>query len=35
VPQNYADIDPAELANFFSEDLLYPIDDENFILDTT
>lgn len=34
-PMNYADIDPVELANFFSEDLLYPIDDENFMLDTT
>jgi hypothetical protein len=31
----YADIDPVEFANFFSEDLLYPHDDENFVLDTT
>lgn len=34
-PQNYADIDPVELANFFSEELLYPHNDENYMLDTT
>jgi len=33
--QNYAEIDPVELANFFSEDLLYPHDDDNFMLDAT
>ena len=34
-PKNFADIDPQELANFFSEELLYPHDDENYMLDTT
>ena len=33
--KNYAEIDPVELANFFSEDLLYPHDDDNFMLDAT
>lgn len=30
----FVDIDPVEAANFFSEDLMYPHDDENFVLDT-
>ena len=32
-PANFADLDPVETANFFSEDLLYPYDDENYVLD--
>lgn len=27
--------DPMEAENFFSEDLMFPFDDENFVLDTT
>ncbi len=30
----FVDIDRVEAANFFSEDLMYPHDDENFVLDT-